>query len=287
MDAPLFGGCDKTISSKCAASRSRAYPECILTACAARRITRAMHERATASPFPATRWSVVLTARDRGQSDGSRAALEDLCRLYWRPLYAFARGSGWSAEDAADLTQDFFARVIIGQDLFAAAEPFLGKLRTFLLTAFQRDLIDARQAAHRQKRGSGNIVSFDALPAEQQLAPALTTAAEPLHLFEKEWAESVIRASLTRLAAEFESAGKTALFLHLRPFISAGADSPASYDELSAATGLSKPAVRQAVHRLRERFRQAVRTHIADTLHDPTEAQINDELLALQNALQE
>ncbi len=244
-----------------------------------------MPDRATASPFPATRWSVVLTARDGGRTEGSRAALEDLCRLYWRPLYAFARGSGFSAEDAEDLTQDFFARVIVGQDLLATAEPFLGKLRTFLLTAFQRDLSDARQAARRQKHGSGNIISFDAIPAGNQLAPALTTVPEPVQLFEREWAESVIRASLNSLAAEFEAGGKAELFLNLRPFISAGGDSPAGYGELSAATGLTMPAARQMVHRLRVRFRQAVRGHIADTLHNPTDAQINDEMLALKEAL--
>ena len=243
-----------------------------------------MPDHATAAPFPATRWSVVLSARGGG-SEGSRTALEDLCRLYWRPLYAFARGSGFSAEDAEDLTQDFFTRVIIGQDLFAAAEPFLGKLRTFLLTAFQRDLIDARRAAHSQKRGSGKVISFDAMLTEQQLAPALMTSSEPVRLFEKEWAESVIRASLSMLAAEFEADGKADTFLLLRPFISAGADSPSGYDQLSEATGLTKPAVRQAVHRLRGRFRQAIRDHIADTLNDPTEAQIDEELLAMQEAL--
>ena len=245
-----------------------------------------MPERATAAPFPATRWSVVLSARS-GSSEGSRAALEDLCRLYWRPLYAFARGSGFSAEDAEDLTQEFFARAIIGQNLFATAEPFLGKLRTFLLTAFHHDLSDARRAAYRQKRGSGKIIPLDTMLTEPQLPPALAANSEPLRLFEKEWAETVIRASLSELAAEFEATGKAELFLQLRPYISAGADSSTSYDELSATTGLSKPAVRQSVHRLRERFRRAVRHHIADTLHDPTEAQINDELLSLQNALRE
>ncbi len=244
-----------------------------------------MSERATAAPFPATRWSVVLSARSGSQS--SRAALEDLCQLYWRPLYAFARGSGFSAEDAEDRTQEFFARAIIGKDLFAAAEPFLGKLRTFLLTAFQHDLSDARRAAQRQKRGSGRITSLDAMLAERHIPPAVAANAEPLRLFEKEWAETVIRASLRGLAAEFEASGKAELFLLLRPFISAGAESSTSYDALSATTGLSKPAVRQAVHRLRERFRRAVRHHIADTLHDPTEAQIDDELLALQYALRE
>lgn len=244
-----------------------------------------MPDRATAAPFPATRWSVVLSARDSGPSEGSRAALEDLCCLYWRPLYAFARGSGLTAEDAEDLTQDFFARVIIGQDLFGAAEPFLGRLRTFLLCAFQRDLSDARRASHRQKRGSGRIISFDAALAEQQIAPALTTPVEPVRLFEKEWAESVVRASLNRLAERHEAEGKGELFLMLRPFISAGSAVPSSYDDLSAETGLTKPAIRQAVHRLRERFRQTIRDHIADTLNDPTEAQIDDELLALQNAL--
>jgi RNA polymerase sigma factor (sigma-70 family) len=243
-----------------------------------------MSERATAAPFPATRWSVVLKARDGSQGPGSRAAFEDLCRLYWRPLYAFARGSGCPAEDAADLTQDFFSRVIIGEDLFAAARPDLGRLRTFLLTAFRRDLTDAHRAAGRQKRGSGKIISFDALAAEEQFAAA-PAAMEPLRLFEKEWAQSVIRASLGSLAAEFEAAGKAELFRHLRPFISAGADTTAGYDELSTATGLGKAAVRQAVHRLRERFRQAVRGHIADTLLNPDEQHISEELQVLQQAL--
>jgi RNA polymerase sigma-70 factor (ECF subfamily) len=207
--------------------------------------------------------------------------------LYWRPLYAFARGGGWNSADAADLTQEFFARVIISQDFFVAADPSIGKLRTFLLTAFQRDLSDARQAARRQKRGSGNVISFDTLVTEQQLAPVLATPVEPLRLFEKEWAESVIRASLNQLASEFASSGKTALFLALRPFISVGSGSPPGYDDISAAVGLSKSAVRQAVHRLRERFRQTVRDNVADTLRDPTEDHINDELLTLQQALRQ
>lgn len=172
-----------------------------------------MPERATAAPFPATRWSVVLSARRGGASADSRAALEDLCRLYWRPLYAFARGSGCTAEDAEDFTQDFFARVIVGQDLFAAAEPFLGRLRTFLLTAFQHDLRDAHRAAHRHKRGSGKIVSFDAAIIEPEMAQALVTTAEPVRLFERSGpspsfasASSISRrATATRGRASFSS----------------------------------------------------------------------------------
>lgn len=244
-----------------------------------------MLPRNSAAPFPSTRWSVVLSLRGCEQSETGQRALEDLCGLYWRPLYAFARGSGFTAEDAEDLTQSFFARVIVEQNLFASAEPTKGKLRTFLLTAFQRDLSDAREAANRQKRGSGKIISFDAAQFETFLTDALSTNAEPLQLFEKQWAESVIRASLDLLKSEYEGEGKSEQFALLRPFIGLGEEAATGYDDLAASTGMAKATLRQMVHRLRERFRKIIRAQIADTLNEPTEALITEELAALQAVL--
>lgn len=246
-----------------------------------------MSNRATAAPFPATRWSVVLSARKHSSPAQSLTAMEDLCRLYWRPLYAFARGNGLTPEDAADRTQDFFSKVIVGQDLLAAAEPCLGKLRTFLLTAFRHDILDALRKDRRQKRGAGNIVPLDLAAAEAQLAPSLTVDAQPARLFEKSWAQSVILTALDQLAQAYAADGKTEIFLQLRPFISLGPDNPASYEELSGTTGLSKSTLRQNVHRLRSRFRETIRTIIADTLNDPTDAQIDEELQSLQIALRQ
>src|SRR3954464_1480565 len=111
-------------------------------------------ERSTAAAFPITRWSVVLQARLENNPARSRGALEELCRQYWFPLYAFARRHGHSPPDAEDLTQSFFAELLTTQ-LFNDADPAQGRLRTFLLTAFQRRLFDQHRHDHAQKRGGG------------------------------------------------------------------------------------------------------------------------------------
>ena len=230
--------------------------------------------------FPATRWSVVVTASSGGAA--ARAALEELCRLYWFPLYAFARQSGCSPEDAEDETQEFLARVA-SRELLAVATATRGRLRTFLLAAFQRDLIDAHRRATRQKRGGGaEVLSIDALNAEGRLsALATTTSAEST--YDRLWAMTCLEAAMAALETEYARRDRQALFQTLRPFLDPASEG--DYATAAAASGLDPNAVRQAVFRLRQRFRALLRLTIGDTLESPTEALIEEELAALRAAL--
>lgn len=241
---------------------------------------------AAGAAFPATRWSVVLEARRPGDEAGRHAALAEWCRLYWYPLYAHARRAGWPPEDAEDLTQTFFGRVL-ADDLFARTRLGAGRLRTFLLVAFGHDLADARRSAGRRKRGGGaSLVSLDRDLAEDrfQAEPALQTA--PAAEFDRRWARSVLSASIERLAGEYAAGGRSRQFAALRPFLDledgAGDD---NYDTASVRLGVTLVAARQAVHRLRTRFRRALRTHIADTLAVATETEVDVELAELRAAL--
>ena len=232
--------------------------------------------------FPPTRWSVVLSASGEGQV--SRAALEELCRLYWFPLYSFARQRGCPPEDAEDETQEFLARVA-GGGLLTAATPERGRLRTFLLAAFQRDLIDAHRRAGRVKRGGhAEIVSLDALHAEDRFHETLPLDS-PAATFDRAWALSTLDAALRILESEYAARGRTALFQALRPFLDPTDESECDYGTAEKATGLERNALRQAVLRLRQRFRALLRQAIADTLEHPTGPLIEEELAALRAAL--
>ena len=230
--------------------------------------------------FPPTRWSVVLAAAGSGVE--SRAALEELCRLYWFPLYAFARQRGWSAEDAEDETQEFLTRVAAGE-LLASVAAGRGRLRTYLLAAFQRDLIDTQRRQSRQKRGGGiHFIPINSIEAEQRLA-GMTLANDPAADYDRAFALTCLDAAATRLADEYAERGRAALFQTLRPSLdpSAGVDHSAA----AATLGLDANALRQAVFRLRQRFRVLLRQIIADTLQQPSEAHIDEELAALRAAL--
>jgi DNA-directed RNA polymerase specialized sigma24 family protein len=230
--------------------------------------------------FPATRWSVVLTAA--GSGTPARAALEELCRLYWFPLYAFARQRGCSPEDAEDETQAFLAR-LAGGNFLASAAPERGHLRTYLLSAFQHDLIDSQRRAGRLKRGGdAAFVSLDTLQAEERLAHTLATGS-PSSAYDRAWAVTCLEATAAALAAEYESRSRGALFQALRPFLDPESDG--DYAAAAQATALDPNALRQAVFRLRQRFRVLMRQTIADTLENPTEALIAEELTALRAAL--
>lgn len=230
--------------------------------------------------FPPTRWSVVLTASGRGTE--ARAALEELCRLYWFPLYAFARQQGCTPEDAEDETQNFMARVAAGE-LLASAAPDRGRLRTYLLSAFQRDLIDAYRRGRRLKRG-GNVefIPLESINPEERYSstPPLDSAAAT---FDRAWAITCLDSAMSILEAEYEARGRRSLFQSLRPFLDPQSDG----DQASAvrSTGLDPNAVRQAIFRLRQRFRTVLRQTIADTLENPSESLIDDELTALRAAL--
>ncbi len=230
--------------------------------------------------FPATRWSVVLAASGGGGE--ARAALEEICRLYWFPLYAFARQRGLSAEDAEDQTQEFLTAVATGE-LLGKAAPDRGKLRTYLLSAFQRDLIDAHRRATSRKRGGGvSLVSLDSLAAEDRFrtTPLLDSATGT---FDRAWAMTCLDSALCLVESEYTSRGRTSLFEVLRSFLDP--DVEGDYSTAARQMGMDVNAARQAVFRLRQRFRVALRQTVADTLDQPSDILVDEELTTLRAAL--
>ncbi len=235
--------------------------------------------------FPLTRWSVVVAAARGDDRTATRAALTELCQLYWFPLYAFARRQGFGPEDAEDLTQDFFAHVL-EKNLFASPDPALGRLRSFLLTVFQHDLQDARKAARREKRGGGREhLPLDTRQAENLYQQEPADPATPERHFERQWALAVLTACIDQIAADYAATGRAALFAELRSFLNPESTCDESCETVAARLGLTPAAGRQAIHRLRERFSLVLRQHIADTLHLPTDEAMDAELIALRAAL--
>lgn len=237
------------------------------------------------SPFPPTRWTAVVKLRSLGNPTVAQRALADLCRDYWYPLYAFARRFGRSQHDAQDLTQGFFAYAV-ERNLFAGAAQELGKLRTFLLTAFQRYIGDVREKEHALKRGGGvENFSLNAEEGEARYAAEPADDATPETIFEHTWAMSVLQQALRTLATTETQAGRGAQFRTLEPFLNPAAKVEPDTAAACRALGTSEENVRQLVSRLRKKFRDTLRQHIADTLHDPTEELVDEELLALREAL--
>jgi RNA polymerase sigma-70 factor (ECF subfamily) len=232
-----------------------------------------------------TRWSVVLQARQEGNPEHSRAALEELCRQYWFPLYAFARRRGQSPADAEDLTQSFFAELLASR-LFELADPGQGRLRTFLLTAFQRRLTDQHRREHARKRGGGQqLITMDLDAAESRFQAELAHPETPESAYERRWAIALLEGAMSVLEQEHAAARKQPHFEALRPFLTAAQTHVEGYEEVAGKLNITKAAARQAVHRMRERFRQILRDCVADTLREPTPAAVDEELAALKMAL--
>ncbi len=230
--------------------------------------------------FVTTHWGVVLTA---GQSDPGEAsaALEQLCRTYWYPLYAYIRRRGYSPEDAQDLTQGFFAQFLESGALNTVS-PAKGRFRSYLLACCNHFLANARKQGRTLKRGGGfRLLGMDEAAAEcrYQIEPA--TDLTPEKLFERRWALTLLDQALVRLREEWRVDGRAALFQSLRVFLS-DVKGATSYAESARQTGLSEAAARQAVHRLRLRYRELLREEIARTVGSSSE--IEDEIRHLYAA---
>jgi DNA-directed RNA polymerase specialized sigma24 family protein len=233
--------------------------------------------------FKPTRWSLVLRAVDE-RSPAAASALDELCRAYWHPLFCFARRRGLAVADAEDATQGFFAR-ILQAEMFAGADPAKGRLRTFLLTAFQRYLIDFDKHRFAQKRGGpAGTLSLDADRESDRLEPA--DHRTPEKLFEQQWALAVLSNTLAALEREWESQGRAEVFGALRQFLSFDREeSPESYRTVAARLGMTPGAARLGVYRLRKRYREVLFSQIADTLSEPSASAIAEEIRALYAAL--
>jgi RNA polymerase sigma-70 factor (ECF subfamily) len=222
-----------------------------------------------AREFVSTHWSVVRLAGER-PSPESAAALEKLCRAYWYPLYAFVRREGHGAEEAADLTQEFFSRLLAGNGL-AGVDRSKGKFRSFLLASMKHLLANEWKRAHRQKRGGGAVqFSLDAAAAEDRYSLDPTDDLTPDRIFERRWAETVIDAVTRRLQEEFASGGMAERFEGLKVFLLAD-EEPVSYAAVAARLNMTEGAVRSAIHRVRQRYGELLREEIAQTVTEPRE----------------
>lgn len=230
--------------------------------------------------FVTTHWSIVLTA---GKSDTTRAhdALEKLCRIYWRPLYAYVRRRGYTPQDAEDLTQEFFARLLRREDV-ATVKPDRGKFRSYLLGAMNHFLADEWDRARAQKRGGGKVVPLDLSAAESHYPGQEADVLTPEKLFDQRWAVTVLEEVHQRLRGEYGHQGKADIFEALR-FSLMGERSAVPYVDLAGKLGMSEGAVKVAVHRLRRRYRTLLRELIAETVATPEE--VEEELRHLLQAL--
>jgi RNA polymerase sigma-70 factor (ECF subfamily) len=232
---------------------------------------------ANAEAFATTHWSVVRLA-GRLSSPAAESALEKLCRGYWYPVYAFVRRRGSGPHDAQDLTQEFFSR-LLRKNTFADADPAKGRFRSFLLGALKHFLSDEWDKARAEKRGGHNeTFSLDALEPEARFALEPATDLTPERIFDRRWGMTQLDQALRRLREEFKTAGKAPQFELLKPFLTSDAG-PGGYDDVAAQLETSPQTVAVSVHRLRQRYREAVRAEVAHTVTSPD--QIDEELRGL------
>jgi len=223
---------------------------------------------------------VVLAAgkKHTPQSDG---ALEELCRTYWFPLYAYVRRRGHNKQDAEDLTQAFFAR-FLEKNYLSGLSSERGRFRAFLLASLKHFLANEWDKSQAQKRGGGAAhLSLDWQTADTKFQVAATDGPGPDQAFDREWALALLAKVIERLQSECAADGKAKLFEQLKMFLMAGKGESAQSD-VAKALGMEEGAVRVAVHRLRKRYRALLRDEIAQTLSDP--AQVDAEMRALFGA---
>ena len=218
----------------------------------------AISDQSAQAEFPSTHWSKVLNA-GRGELPGGPAALEDLCRAYWPPLYSFLRRQGQSPHDAEDLVQGFLARVLAREDL-AGVGPEKGRFRTFLLTSLRNFVIKQALRDKALKRGGGQVtISINADEAEQLCGPDLT-ATSPEAAFDRRFSQSVVTRAFAALREEHRARDKEKLFATLAPHLD-GAERD-GYEESAAQLGMTPGAVAVTVHRMRGRLRELLRAEV-------------------------
>jgi len=233
------------------------------------------------SQFHTTHWSLIVQAAGK-EGESSRAALADLCGAYWYPVYAFIRRRGHSAEDARDLAQEFFA-TLLEKGYLADADPERGRFRAFLLTAVSRFVSKQHERAAALKRGGGRRdlpLDFDIGETRYQREPSHEWTAE--RIFARRWALTLLDRTIAALRKEHEEAGKLPLFDALKVYLTGEAGAP-PLRSVADRLGMSEGAVKVAVHRLRQKYRDALRGEIAQTV--TAQEDVDDELRLLLAAL--
>ena len=219
--------------------------------------------------FKTTQWTLVLSADGSPGSDSFRA-LEKLCQTYWFPVYTFIRRQSKSPEDAQDLTQEFFSR-FLARGGFSRADRERGRFRSFLLTSVKHFLTEDWRRATRQKRGGG----VASIPISGENAESRYTA-EPLdelspdRIFDRRWAEALLERVMIRLREDYEATGRAEVYLQLQQFLW-GRQTDLSYADMAGRLGMNEGAVKVAVHRLRQRFREQLHAEVAETVESQSE----------------
>src|SRR5579863_5494917 len=238
-----------------------------------------MHTLPGRSQFPTTRWTLVVAAGDPDRQE-ARSALVSLCENYWYPLYAYLRRRGYSTDQAQDLTQEFFVRVLEGRYL-DRADPEKGRFRSFILTSLKFFVADEADRQRAQKRGGGVLVSPEFSGGEERYQREPAHDETPERIFERRWALSVLDRVVEKLRNEFVQHGRPEHFERLKVFLLGQPDAP--YAALAREMNTSEGALKVAIHRLRKRYRELFRQEIADTVADP--AEVESELRYLAAAL--
>ena len=233
--------------------------------------------------FHTTRWSVIIAAAQNETRSG-QAALAKLCRVYWYPLFAFARRRGHSPHDAQDLTQGFFLHLLRNR-AFTRVDPLKGKFRSFLLASFQNYLsVEAQRARSLKRGGNCEFVFLDMETAEShyQLDPADRLTEQTI--FDARCAVTLLGEAMTRLREQYEAQGRTSIFETLKAFVNPSrSQEPLSYEHAANSLGVSLGAVKTLIHRLRKQYSFLVREEIGLTVSNP--ADLDDEIHALCEAL--
>ena len=221
-------------------------------------------------------------AAGKGHSAQATKALEQLCRTYWYPLYAFVRRHVCKAHDAEDLTQEFFTR-FLAKEYFGRADPALGRFRSFLLACLKNFLAEQGRQARRLKRGGGQtVISWDSRTAEERYGLEPIDPMTPEQIYDRRWALTLLETVLARLAQEQSNAGKEQVFAQLKDYLW-GQTPDTSYGEIAERLGLTEGAVKVTVHRLRRRLRDLLREEVAQTVASGED--IDEELRHLIGAI--
>jgi RNA polymerase sigma-70 factor (ECF subfamily) len=240
-----------------------------------------MHTLTGPCPFPTTRWTMVVAAGDPQRKE-ARSALVSLCETYWYPLYAYLRRRGYPPDQAQDLTQEFFIRLLEGRYL-DRADPEKGRFRSFLLASLKFFIADEEDRLRALKRGGGMLVPMEFSSGEERYRREPAHGETPERIFERRWALSMLDRVIEKLRKEFIFHGHLEHFDRLKVFLLGQSDAP--YAALAREMNTSEGALKVAIHRLRKRYRELFRQEIADTVADPSE--VESELRFLAAALME
>src|SRR5271154_7111118 len=235
-----------------------------------------MHTLLGPSQFPTTRWTLVIAAGDPRRKE-ARSALVSLCENYWYPLYAYLRRQGYPADQAQDLTQEFFTRVLEGRYL-DRADPEKGRFRSFILTSLKFFVADEEDRRRARKRGGGMVVQLEFSSGEERYQREPAHDETPERIFERRWALSVLDRVVERLRHEFVQHGRPEHFERLKVFLLGHSDAP--YATLALEMNTSEGALKVAIYRLCKKYRELFRQEIADTVADPADVESELRFLA-------